>query len=59
MMEPEKLKEAIKATQSRNVSTDASEPVPGQYFGSDGLNEAEKSAYGVFPNCLRAQPEKS
>lgn len=57
MMEPEKLKEAIKTAQSRNVRTDASEPVPEQYFGPEGLSEAEKSAYGVFPHRLNKEEQ--
>lgn len=57
MMEPEKLKEAIKTAQARNVRTDTSEPVPEQYFGPDGLNEAEKSAYGVFPHRLNKEEQ--
>ena len=57
MMEPEKLKDAIKAAQARNVRTDSSEPVPGQYFGPDGLSEAEKSAYGVFPHRLNKEEQ--
>ena len=52
MMEPEKLKDAIRTAQARCVRTDKSEPVPEQYFGPDGLCEAEKSAYGVFPDRL-------
>jgi hypothetical protein len=55
MMEPEKLKEAIKTAQSRNVRVDTSEPVPPQYFGPDGLSEADKSAYGVFPHRLNKE----
>jgi len=55
MMEPQKLKEAIKMAQARNVRTDASEPVPEHYFGPNGLSEAEKSAYGVFPNRLNKE----
>lgn len=55
MMEPEKLKEAIKTAQSRNVLTDASEPVPQQYFGPDGLIEAKKSAFGVFPHRMNKE----
>ncbi len=57
MMEPEKLKEAIKTAQARNVRTDTSEPVPEQYFGPDGLSEAEKSAYGVFPHRLNKEEQ--
>lgn len=57
MMEPEKLKEAIKTAQGRNVRTDTSEPVPEQYFGPDGLSEAEKSAYGVFPHRLNKEEQ--
>lgn len=57
MMEPEKLKEAIKTAQSRNVRTDASQPVPKQYFGPDGLSKAEKSAYGVFPHRLNKEEQ--
>ncbi|SNR63767.1 hypothetical protein EYF88_15040 [Paracoccus sediminis] len=57
MMEPEKLKEAIKTAQSRNVRTDTSEPVPDQYFGPDGLSAAEKSAYGVFPHRLNKEEQ--
>jgi len=57
MMEPEKLKEAIKTAQARNVRTDNSEPVPEQYFGPDGLSEAEKSAYGVFPHRLNKEEQ--
>lgn len=57
MMEPEKLKDAIKTAQSRNLRTDASEPVPEHYFGPDGLSEAEKSAYGVFPHRLNKEEQ--
>ncbi|WP_430449262.1 DEAD/DEAH box helicase [Rhodophyticola sp.] len=57
MMEPEKLKEAIKTAQARNVRTDTSEPVPEKYFGPDGLNEAAKSAYGVFPHRLNKEEQ--
>lgn len=57
MTEPEKLKEAIKTAQARNVRTDTSEPVPEQYFGPDGLSEAEKSAYGVFPHRLNKEEQ--
>lgn len=57
MMEPEKLKEAIKTAQARNVRTDTSEPVPEQYFGPEGLSEAEKSAYGVFPHRLNKEEQ--
>ena len=57
MMEPAKLKEAIKTAQARNVRTDASEPVPEQYFGPDGLTQAEKSAYGVFPHRLNKEEQ--
>lgn len=57
MMEPEKLKQAIKTAQSRNVRTDAGEPIPEQYFGPDGLREAQKSAYGVFPHRLNKEEQ--
>ena len=57
MIEPEKLKEAIKTAQARNVRTDTSEPVPEQYFGPDGLSAAEKSAYGVFPHRLNKEEQ--
>jgi len=57
MMEPEKLKEAIKTTQARNVRTDSSEPVPEQYFGPEGLSEADKAAYGVFPHRLNKEEQ--
>ncbi|MGR3512368.1 MAG: DEAD/DEAH box helicase [Paracoccaceae bacterium] len=57
MMEPEKLKEAIKTAQARNVRTDNNEPVPKQYFGPDGLSEAEKAAYGVFPHRLNKEEQ--
>ncbi len=57
MLEPEKLKGAIRTVQSRNVRTDTSEPVPDQYFGPDGLSEAEKSAYGVFPHRLNKEEQ--
>ncbi len=57
MMEPEKLKEAIKMAQARNVRTDASEPVPEQYFGPEGLSEAQKAAYGVFPHRLNREEQ--
>jgi type III restriction enzyme len=57
MMEPEKLKEAMKTAQARNVRTDTSEPVPEQYFGPEGLSEAEKSAYGVFPHRLNKEEQ--
>ncbi|WP_332719840.1 DEAD/DEAH box helicase [Pelagibacterium mangrovi] len=57
MREPEKLKEAIKTAQARNVRTDSSEPLPEQYFGPDGLSEAEKSAYGVFPHRLNKEEQ--
>lgn len=57
MMQPEKLKEAIKTAQSRNVRTDTSEPIPVQYFGPDGLSGTEKSAYGVFPHRLNKEEQ--
>lgn len=57
MMEPEKLKEAIKTASARNVRIDTSEPVPEQYFGPEGLSEAEKSAYGVFPHRLNKEEQ--
>ena len=57
MMEPEKLKHAIKTAQSRNVRTDASEPIPKQYFGPERLSEAKKSAYGVFPHRLNKEEQ--
>ena len=52
MTEPGKLKEAIKTAQARNVRIDTGEPVPEQYYGPEGLSEASKSAYGVFPHRL-------
>ncbi|WP_430431860.1 DEAD/DEAH box helicase [Oceanicaulis sp.] len=55
MKEPDKLKEAIKTAQARNVLTDANEPVPEQYFGPEGLSQAEKSAYGVFPQEMNKE----
>lgn len=55
MLEPEKLKDAIKTAQSRNVRTDASAPVPKSYFGPEGLPTAVKGAYGVFPQRLNAE----
>lgn len=57
MMESEKLKEAIKTAQARNVRSDASIPVPEQYFGPDGLSTAERSAYGVFPDRLNKEEQ--
>lgn len=57
MLEPEKLKDAIKTAQARNVRVDNSEPVPEQYFGPDGLSEAERSAYGVFPHRLNKEEQ--
>ncbi|BAQ15608.1 DEAD/DEAH box helicase [Methyloceanibacter caenitepidi] len=57
MLAPEKLKNAIKTAQSRNVRSDASEPVPEQYFGPDGLSKAQKSAYGVFPHRLNKEEQ--
>lgn len=57
MLEPEKLKDAIKTAQSRNVRTDASEPVPQSYFGPEGLPPAIKGAYGVFPHRLNKEEE--
>jgi hypothetical protein len=57
MIEPEKLKEAIKTAQSRNVRTDASEPVPDPYYMPDGLDKSEKSAYGVFPHRLNKEEQ--
>lgn len=55
MLEPEKLKDAIKTAQARNVRVDSSEKVPAQYFGPCGLSEADKSAYGVFPHRLNKE----
>lgn len=55
MLEPEKLKDAIKTAQARNVRVDSSEPVPEQYYGPEGLSAAEKSAYGVFPHRLNKE----
>ena len=55
MMEQQKLKDAIRTVQSRSVRVDTSEPVPLQYLGPDGLREADKSAYGVFPHRLNKE----
>lgn len=55
MGEPEKLKEAMKTAQGRNVRLSAAEPIPASYFGPDGLKEARKSAYGVFPARLNTE----
>lgn len=57
MTEPGKLREAIKVAQSRNVRTSDGEPVPEKYYGPDGLKEAEKSAYGVFPHRLNKEEQ--
>lgn len=57
MMEPEKLKAAIKTAQARNVRTDNSEPVPEHYLGPEGLSEARKAAYGVFPHRLNREEQ--
>jgi len=55
MGEPEKLKEAMKTAQGRNVRLSDAEPIPASYFGPDGLKEARKSAYGVFPARLNTE----
>jgi type III restriction enzyme len=57
MAEPDKLKEAIKSAQGRNVRVIADEPIPEQYFGPDDLPMAAKSAYGVFPARLNQEEQ--
>jgi type III restriction enzyme len=58
MREPDAMKEAIRLAQSRQVRIVADEPLPPFYFGPDGLPEASKSAYGVFPERMN-QEERS
>lgn len=55
MSEAEKLKEAIKTANGRNVRIDQSEPIPDRHFGPKGLKSAAKSAYGVFPARLNKE----
>ncbi len=55
MNEPDKLKEAMKAAQGRNVRISDSEPIPRIYFGPDQLDSAGKSAYGVYPARLNKE----
>ncbi|MCK5503189.1 MAG: site-specific DNA-methyltransferase [Tritonibacter mobilis] len=58
MGEPEKLKEAMKTAQGRNVRLSDAEPIPESYFAPDGLAVARKSAYGVFPARLNQEEQK-
>lgn len=58
MGEPEKLKEAMKTAQGRNVRLSDAEPIPESYFGPDSLPVAMKSAYGVFPARLNQEEQK-
>ncbi|MGS4887055.1 DEAD/DEAH box helicase [Roseibium sp. MB-4] len=55
MKEPEKLKNAMKIAQGRNVRLSDAEPIPEDYFGPEGLDVAIKSAYGVFPDRLNKE----
>ncbi|MEM7208964.1 MAG: hypothetical protein AAF434_14170 [Pseudomonadota bacterium] len=45
----------MKTAQGRNVRLSDAEPIPASYFGPDGLKEAQKSAYGVFPARLNTE----
>ncbi len=58
MGEPEKLKEAMKTAQGRNVRLSDAEPIPESYYGPAGLPVARKSAYGVFPARLNQEEQK-
>ncbi|MFV1658210.1 MULTISPECIES: DEAD/DEAH box helicase [unclassified Phaeobacter] len=58
MGEPEKLKEAMKTAQGRNVRLSDAEPIPANYQGPDGLPAAQKSAYGVFPTRMNTEEHK-
>ncbi|MGV8956059.1 MAG: hypothetical protein ACOH2M_33515, partial [Cypionkella sp.] len=55
MRQPDALKEAIQIAQGRQIRVVADEPVPQFYFGSDGLPQASKSAYGVFPERMNLE----
>lgn len=58
MGEPEKLKEAMKTAQGRNVRLSDAEPIPESYYGPDGLAVARKSVYGVFPARLNQEEQR-
>lgn len=58
MAEPDKLKDAMKVAQGRNVRLSNAEPIPSIYYGPDGLIAATKSAYGVFPARLNQEEQK-
>ncbi|GGD44710.1 DEAD/DEAH box helicase [Sinisalibacter lacisalsi] len=58
MGEPDKLKEAMKTAQGRNVRVSDAEPIPEAYYGPDGLPPAGKSAYGVFPARLNGEEQR-
>ena len=55
MKEPQKLKDAMKTAQGRNVRISDAEPIPAAYHGPPGMKVAMKSAYGVFPNRLNQE----
>lgn len=55
MMEPDKLKDAIKTSQGRHVRIGPGDPLPSEYFGAPNLPMAKKGAYGVFPERLNKE----
>lgn len=58
MGEPDKLKDAVKVAQGRNVRLSDAEPIPENYYGPEKLPTAKKSAYGVYPDRLNQEERR-
>jgi hypothetical protein len=55
MREPDKLKDAMKAAQSRRSRLSRDEEVPREHYGARGLTPSRKGAYGVFPSGMNEE----